>query len=476
MWYMIIALAIVMISLLSLFILNKRLHAKMLKNTDELRIANKELEFQQERIYNLAYFDPVTDLPNRFFFMEELDKAIDNLSGDKTLGLLYLDLDRFKHINDNLGHDIGDEVLKLQGLRLGKLIDKGDLIANVGGDGFLILVKNIVDESEAIDLTKEIMETFKEHIKFKGYDLYLTASIGIAIYPEAGKDSVSLIKNAEIALYQAKHIGGNSYFKYFKDMGKREYENLTIINELRQAVTNKEFLLYYQPQVDIKTEKIVGMEALIRWENPKRGLVPPNKFIPLAEETGLIFSIGEWVLSEACRQNKEWIDKGYKPRQISVNISARQFQYYNFLDMVSKVLKETGLKPEYLGLEITETTAISDIKYTIKVLNELKKLGVSVIMDDFGKGYSSLGYLGEMNIDELKIDRGFIWDLATNEKNRAISNTILVLAKQFNISVTAEGIESKEQLDILKDFGCDKGQGYYFSRPIEAKQFEKLLN
>lgn len=258
--------------------------------------------------------------------------------------------------------------------------------------------------------------------------------------------------------------------------GKREYENLTILNELRQAVTNDEFLLYYQPKIDIRSKEIVGMEALIRWDNPNRGLIFPDKFIPLSEETGLIFPIGEWVLREACLQNKKWIQMGYKPRRVSVNISARQFQYYNFLDIVSNILAETRLRPEYLGLEITETTAISDIEYTIDVLNKLKELGVFVIMDDFGTGYSSLSYLKEMNIDEIKIDRAFIWDIEKNEKNRAISRTIALLAKQFNILVTAEGVETKEQLDILEEIDCDIAQGYYFSKPIPAKEFEKLLD
>ena len=221
-------------------------------------------------------------------------------------------------------------------------------------------------------------------------------------------------------------------------MGKQEYLNLTTLNELREAVTNDEFILYYQPKIDIKTRKIIGMEALIRWKSPRKGLVFPDKFIPLAEDTGLIFPIGEWVIKEACRQNKQWIEKGYKPRRVSVNISARQFQHYKFLDTVSNALKETGLEPEYLGLEITETVAVSDIDHTINVLKELKELGVFVIMDDFGTGYSSLSYLKEMSIDEIKIDRTFISDMEISEKNSAISNTIIILAKQFNILVTAE--------------------------------------
>lgn len=473
--YIIIGAGVIGIVLLLLFTWNKKLQQEVAKRTNELETANKNLKAHQERIYKLAYFDPITDLPNKVYFMEELEETMENLTENENLGILHLDLDKFKYINDNLGHNIGDEVLKLVGLRLGNLIWEGDLIARDGGDEYLILLKNIKDISKIDTTVNKIIESFKKPIVSKDYELYLTTSVGIAIYPEAGQDSISLMKNAEIALYEAKEIGGNSYFKYNMQIGKREYDNLTTLNQLRQAVTNGEFILYYQPKFDIKTGEIIGLESLIRWENPRRGLIFPDEFIPLAEETGLIFSIGEWVLREACRQNKEWIDKGYKPRRVSVNISARQFQHYNFLDMVSNILEETGLEPKYLGLEITETTAISDITYTLDVLDRLKELGVFVIMDDFGTGYSNLSYLGEMNIDELKIDRSFIWDLDINEKNRAISRTIILLAKQFNILVTAEGIETEKQLNILKELGSDTGQGYYFSKPIPAKELEKLL-
>lgn len=471
-----IVVSIIVIVLLGLFYWNQRLKVEVSKRTKELELANESLKSHQEEIYKLAYFDSNTSLPNRLYFVEELNESLNNLKENEKLAVLYIDLDRFKYINDTLGHDIGNEVLKLIGFRLVKLMDMENLVARSGGDEYLILIKEIFDEEEIIHIVNEIIENFKRPILTNGHKLYLTTSIGIAVYPEAGTTSLSLIKNAEAALYRAKDMGGNSYFIYNETIGVKEYENLIILNELREAVNNEEFVLYYQPKVDIKSEEIVDMEALIRWNNPKRGLIFPDKFIPLAEDAGLIVPIGEWVLREACIQNKKWIQKGYKPRRVSVNISARQFQYYNFLDTVSNILEETGLEPEYLGLEITETTAISDIEYTINVLNKLKDLGVFVIMDDFGTGYSSLKYLREMSINEIKIDRAFIWDIETNEKNRAISRTITLLAKQFNILVTAEGVETKEQLDILKKIECDKAQGYYFSKPIPKEEFEKLLD
>lgn len=472
----IIAVGVVFAIILVFIIWNKRLQIEVAKRTEELEMANKDLKSHQERIYNLAYYDTVTSLPNRLYFTEELEETIEGLNNGEILSVLYFDLDRFKHINDTLGHKIGDEVLKLVGKRLGTIRNKNNVLARASGDAYIMLIRDIKSEGEALKLAKKIIDEFNNPILVEKYRLYLTISIGVAIYPEAGRDSTSLIKNAEVALYKAKDMGGNSYFKYNEEMGKQEYINLNTLNELREAVTNNEFVLYYQPKIDIKTKDIIGMEALIRWQNPKRGLVFPDKFIPLAEDTGLIFPIGEWVIKEACRQNKEWIDKGYKPRRISVNISARQFQYYKFLETVSNALKDTGLEPDYLGLEITESVAISDIEHTIDVLRQLKELGVFVIMDDFGTGYSSLSYLKEMSIDEIKIDRTFVDGIETNEKNRAISNTIILLAKQFNILVTAEGVESREQLDILENLGCDKAQGYYFSKPIPEKEFEKLLD
>lgn len=473
--YVVIIAAVILLVVLILYIWNAKLKSEVKKRTEELEIAYKELKNQQEKIYNLAYYDSSTGLPNRVNFSETLLRSIDNIGKDEKLAVLYLDFDKFKYINDSLGHDIGDKIIKLYGFKLQNLIEEIKLVARAGGADFLILIRNVARNANIEDKIDRIAEMFNEPVLYGGIEIYLTASIGVAVYPEGGEDNISLIKNAEVAMYEAKNMGGNSYFIYYDDIGIKGYKNLLILNELRQAVINEEFVLHYQPKIDIATGNVVDLEALIRWNNPRKGLVYPNEFISLAEEVGLIYPIGEWVIKEACRQNRKWLDMGINPVPISVNISSRQFQRHNFLDTVTSILAETGISSRYLGIEITESVAISDINYTLEVIKELKKLGVSVIMDDFGTGYSNLKYISEMQIDELKIDKSFIRDIEKNEMHKAITSTIIDLTRKFNIIVTAEGVESQEQLNILKGLECNKAQGYYFSKPVPARELELLL-
>lgn len=473
--YAMIAAAVIVLILIFLYTWNTKLKNEVTKRTKELEIAYSEVKSQQDRIYTLAYYDSSTGLPNRINFSETLDKAIENLGEYEKLAVLYLDFDKFKYINDSLGHDIGDNILKIFGSMLQNLMTEIKQVARAGGDEFLILIIDSTKDAELEDKINRIIEKFSEPVIYGGIEIYLTASIGVANYPEGGEDSISLIKNAEIAMYEAKNMGRNSYFIYQDYIGRKGYHNLILLNELRQAVTNEEFVLYYQPKIDINTGNLVDVEALIRWNNPRKGLIYPNEFIPLAEEVGLIYPIGEWVIREACRQIRKWIDMGINPVPISVNISARQFMRHNFLDVISKILEEMCIDPKYLAIEITESIAISDIQYTLEVLCKLKKLGISVIMDDFGTGYSNLRYIGEMKIDELKIDRSFVKNIEKGEMNIAIISTIIELMKKFNISVTAEGVETKEQLNILKGLGCNKAQGYYFSKPIPADELEVML-
>lgn len=307
------------------------------------------------------------------------------------------------------------------------------------------------------------------------YKHFLTASVGVSIYPEGGKDLTTLVKNADMAMYRAKKGGGNNFYVYNKELSDIEINKVKTISQLRRAVERNEFELYYQPKIDMNLGKVHGMEALIRWNNPDEGLIGPNKFIPIAEEMGLILPIGEWVLREACRQNKEWLDKGYQPIRVSVNISGMQFQQKDFVDIVKNVLEDTGIESQYLELEITESIAMIDIKYIIEVLKKLKSLGVYISIDDFGTGYSSFSYLKEMSVDELKIDRTFIMDVNTNTKNMSIVKAIIHLAHELNLEVTAEGAETEEHIQFLKENNCDKVQGYYYSKPVSSEEFEKFL-
>lgn len=470
----VVGLILLVISLF--FIWNKRLRAEVNKRTKELQSANKDLLLHQKRIHDLAYYDNVTSLPNRLFLTETLNEAINKATKDNSrLALLYFDIDRFKQINDTLGHDFGDRVLDLIGKRISRLIRKFDVLARIGGDEFLVLMLDIKSEKEAVLLANKIIEDFKKPFVVSTYDLFLTTSVGIAIYPEAGRTIQSLMKNADIAMYKAKSNGGNSHFIYAKELSEKEMDNLILINQLRQAEKNNELRLFYQPIIDIRTGDIVGMESLIRWEKPGEGLVSPARFIPLAEETGLIVSIGEWVLRTACMQQKAWVEKGHKPIRVSVNISARQFQQRNFAETVLKIINETGIDPNYFVLEITESIAIIDIEYTLEMLKRLKALGICISIDDFGTGYSSLYKLKEMNVDELKIDRSFIKDIELDSKNEKIAKAIIILANELNLKVIAEGVETKEQLEFLKKNGCNKAQGFYYSKPIPPDEFEKFF-
>lgn len=459
-----------------LYLYNKRLKDQVKKRTEQLELANLDLLNNQKEIYNLAYYDVVTSLPNRLYFVEELKKLYKNESKENNLfAMLFLDIDRFKNINDTLGHNVGDYILKLVGIRLKKLLKEENIVARVGGDEYFILINDIEKCQEATKIAEIIIDDFKKPYYIQDYELYLTTSIGIVLCSEASNDPQSLVKNADLALYKAKELGGNSYYVYGEEIESTGLERMILLNQLRQSLEKDELVLYYQPQIDIALGTITGMEALIRWNHPEKGLIFPDSFIPLAEESGMIIPIGEWVLKQSCIQAKEWINQGHDIR-ISVNISAKQFQYRGFINKVEDILEETGLNPKSLTLEITETTAISDMNHTLMILEKLKSLDISVAIDDFGTGYSSLNYLNQMSVNELKIDRSFIWDIENNNKNKMISNTIIVLAKQLGLTVTAEGVENLEQLTILKEMNCDIAQGYHFSKPVPKEQIDIMIN
>ncbi|WP_307470930.1 sensor domain-containing phosphodiesterase [Paenibacillus harenae] len=421
-----------------------------------------------------AYFDSLTDLPNRVLLKDRLTQGIAHAqSHGEKLAVLYLDLDRFKLINDSLGHSFGDHLLRLVAKRLSLCVPKGATVSRQGGDEFTIYLPNIKCESEVLKVVHLVVDSFKEPFPLLENEIYIKTSIGISLFPDNGDTTETLIKNADTAMYKSKEITGNSYHFFSEGMDTRTFESVKLENALYRALDHEELVLYYQPQVDYLTKRIVGVEALLRWNHPVKGLIAPDQFIPIAEETALIIPIGEWVLRESCRQLKYWQDQGYPLFSIAVNLSARQFEQNNLFAMVTNVLSEVGLSAEYLHLELTENLIIKNRELTLKTMKELKSLGIKIAIDDFGTGYSSLGYLKSLPIDTLKIDKSFLHDVTNDDDNAAITNTIITLAQNLNLSVIAEGVETKQHVEFLSSRECYLMQGYYFSRPMKAEDITK---
>ncbi|MCY6353745.1 sensor domain-containing protein [Clostridium sp. ZS2-4] len=433
---------------------------------------------REKTIFNMAYYDSLTGLPNRRCFEKILKKALEfsRNSNKASKGIvLFLDLDNFKNINDTLGHDIGDKLLEIIANRLKEVIRKEDTISRFGGDEFLILQPDINTYEEAVESANKIIDIFKDLWILGEHKLYITPSIGITVYPDDGEDVNIILRNVDTAAYDAKFSGKNRYTFFKKSMFDQVLRKTEIEKALREAVKNDEFELYYQPQIEVSTGRIVSLEALIRWTNPELGFISPMEFIPIAEETGLIVDIGEWVIRTACKQNKEWKNKDYFYDTIAVNVSSLQLRQRGFVDLVKNILTETGLKPEFLELEITESVLMESLEKSIEILNELRKIGVKTALDDFGTGYSSLNYLINIPIDTLKIDKTFIDDVCTNYSQKSIIEGIIIIAHEMALDVVAEGVEIQEQLKILADKKCDKIQGYFFSKPYEANEIEKIL-
>lgn len=428
-----------------------------------------ERKKNEQLINHMAYHDALTDLPNRILFHERL---IDILQSAKkkndTFALLFIDLDRFKNINDTLGHRMGDLLLMAVSKRLLYSVAKEHIVSRLGGDEYVILLPSSNEETAAI-IAQGVIDQLSAPFIIENHEMYITPSIGISMFPRDGEE---LLKNADAAMYQAKIQGKNNFQFFTQDLDRQLTNKLMLENELRKALKKEQFVLYYQPQIDITTGKLIGIESLIRWIHPQLGMVSPMDFIPLAEETGLIISIGEWVLHQACEQNKKWQEEGYDKVPISVNVSLRQFMQKDFVEIVRNVLQDTNLESQYLELEITESMTL-DIAYTEKILTLLRTLGVKVSMDDFGTGYSSLSYLSGLPINKLKIDQSFIRNLDKN--NKAIVRTIISLAYNLGIDVIAEGVELQEHVDFLKKHNCFQAQGYLFSRPIPQEEVAGFL-
>jgi diguanylate cyclase (GGDEF)-like protein/PAS domain S-box-containing protein len=430
----------------------------------------------ESRLDRLAHYDSLTGLPNRSLFGDRLRQAI--LEADRRehlVALLFMDLDRFKLINDNLGHKVGDRLLIQVAERLGTCVRRSDTLARIGGDEFTLVLTDIVHVDHVAHVAQKILDAFTQPFQVDDNELFVTISIGITICPFDDKNMEALLQNADIAMYKAKEQGRNGFQFYTADMNTRTHKRLDLETALRRALERNELVLHYQPQVDLQSGKIFAMESLLRWQRPEQGLVSPADFIPLAEETGLIVPIGEWVLRTACAQNKAWQDAGLAPLRVAVNLSARQFQQKNLIQTISAALRDSGLQPHYLDIEITESMVMQNAAAAVKTLNELDAMGVVLSIDDFGTGYSSLSYLKRFPIDCLKIDKSFVNDVTTNPDDAAIASAIITMARSLGMKVVAEGVETEGQLRFLRARGCDAVQGYYFSRPVPAEAFLGLL-
>ncbi|HMK61819.1 MAG TPA: EAL domain-containing protein [Dissulfurispiraceae bacterium] len=451
----------------------------------------QELESRKEvekEIRYLAYYDNLTNLPNRTLFKELLERAIATANRHNyVMAILFIDLDFFKRINDTLGHDVGDKLLQAVRDRLlnstrssdymsrAEDYEQKDVVSRLGGDEFILLLHNLASLNDPGRVAVRIINDMSKSFNVEGHEVYITASIGISIYPDDGKTVEDMIKNADVAMYHAKAKGRNNYQYYSKDLTSVAVKYLTMEYKLRRALDNNEFLLYYQPKYSVNGGVIIGLEALLRWKPEDSDLVTPSQFISILEEGGLIMPVGDWVLRTACSQNKAWQEAGYEPTIVSVNLSSRQFDQKDLIDIVTSALQAAGLHPKYLELEITESTVMKDPEAAIITLNKLKNMGVRISIDDFGTGYSSLTYLKQIPLDFIKIDRSFIEHVIINPSDQAIVKAIVALAHSLDLRVIAEGVETEEQLMFLRGCGCDHVQGYLLSRPLAVHQTGELF-
>lgn len=449
-------------------------HPMFTRSYAAMRIA-EERKRAETKINHLAYHDMLTNLPNRLLFQEKVEACFERVKEEgRKPAVMFFDLDRFKIINDTLGHHAGDEMLKHVAKKLNTFVEPGQVLARFAGDEFILLLPDVRTKEAAAKYAVRLCELLSEPFVYNNQELFITASVGVSFYPDDGKEPELLIKHADTAMYQAKEKGGDTFEFYQPEMNFRSLERLHLETHLRKALALNQFRNFYQPIVNVKSGAVVGMEALVRWDHPEFGLVSPVEFIPLAEETGLIVPIGNWVLQEACRQTQEWHCEGF-PLCVSVNISMPQFQHKQFVDSIRDALSTTGLRPDSLALEITESVAMKNVDYVMDKIDELKQLGVRISIDDFGTGYSSLSYLKRFRVHTLKIDRSFIRDVTADEDNAAIVTALIAMSRQMKMLSLAEGVETEEQLQFLREKGCDEVQGFFFSKPIPPHEFETLL-
>jgi len=453
-------------------------HCNLLK---EKRLYKEQIEsLLQQRTAEvdwLANFDTVTQLPNRALFEDRLTQAVAIAKAtNQSLGVLFISLDQFKKVNDSLGHAPGDTLLREFAERLKSCISKSDTVARFGSDEFALLRTQIDDANDVIETIGSLSQVLRFAFDLPGHELFATASVGVSLFPLDGEDCQTLLKNAGAALYKAKRSGGANYQFFTADMHELATSRLALESNLRRAIQNEEFLVHYQPRVSVDSLTITGIEALVRWQHPHLGLISPSEFIPLAEDTGLIVPIGEWVLRTACLQGRRWLDQGFAPVRIAVNISARQFHDQDLAQTVIRILEETGLPPNYLELEITESSIMQNAEFAAGMLNRLKSRGINISIDDFGTGFSSLASLKRLPIDALKIDQSFVRDATSDPDDAALVMAIITLAHNLRLKVIAEGVETEDQLRFLQLLRCDEIQGYFFSRPLPADTLVSLFD
>ena len=441
----------------------------LIRDITERKAAEQQIEYQ-------AYHDALTGLSNRRLFQEHLTLALALAQRRRrNVAVLFLDLDNFKIVNDSLGHTVGDALLKQVATRLKKAVREGDTVARVGGDEFTIVLQDLPHRDDAAIVAEKVLRAVAQPIEVSEHRLYVTTSIGITVFPDDGEDAETLLKNADNAMYRAKAEGRNTFHMSTQELNRSMQERMTLESGLHGAMERNEFEIFYQAQMDARTLKVTGMEALLRWKHPSRGIIPPAEFINVAEERGYIVVIGDWVLRKACEQAVAFHERGYPELRVAVNISPRQFREQTLVPRVEAAVTESGIDPRLLELEITESVAMENVELTLAVLTQLRALGISIAIDDFGTGHSALSYLKRFPIDALKIDRGFVEDLPERVEDAAIVKSVIQLAQGLNLRVVGEGVERKEQLEFLRDNNCTEVQGFFFGLPLRAPDFEKAF-